>query len=140
MTLYVIGALCGIAAGLLAGLCGVGGGIVLVPAFVFFLRMDQKTAVATSLAVIIVTSLVGTVRNSGNQLVDWKVVGVTALASAVMVWFSSEWLRKLTNQSLTRLFAVFMVVMGIYMLVRSFSPQAEKTAPLPVATSIPPVK
>jgi uncharacterized membrane protein YfcA len=140
MSLYVIGALCGMAAGLLAGLCGVGGGIVLVPAFVFFLRMDQKTAVATSLAVIIVTSLAGTLRNSGNQLVDWKVVGATALASAVMVWFASDWLRKLSNLSLTRLFAIFMVVMGIYMLVRSFSPQADKAAPLPVATSIPPVK
>jgi uncharacterized membrane protein YfcA len=43
----------GIVSGVIAALCGVGGGVVMVPAFVFFLKLPQKTAVATSLAIII---------------------------------------------------------------------------------------
>jgi uncharacterized membrane protein YfcA len=121
MQLYLLCAFSGALAGAVAGLCGVGGGVILVPVFVIGLHMEQKTAVATSLAIIIFTALVATVRNSGNQLVDWKVVAATALASSVVVWFASDWLKKMSNLSLTRIFAVFMIAMGLWMLGKSFS-------------------
>ena len=54
MKTIAISAAIGIAAGLLGALCGVGGGIVMVPAFVAALGFEQKKAVATSLAVIVV--------------------------------------------------------------------------------------
>lgn len=117
---YLICAGIGIVAGVLAGLCGVGGGVFMVPAFVLFLSMKQKEAVATSLAVVIVTSVVATVKNSGNQLVNWKLAIVTALASILVVWYAADWLKKMSNLTLTRIFAVFMVVIGVWMLGRSF--------------------
>lgn len=121
MQLYLSCALIGALAGVIAALCGVGGGVFMVPVFVIGLHMEQKTAVATSLAIVIFTSLVATVRNSGNLLVDWKVVAATALASSVVVWFASDWLKKMSNLSLTRIFAVFMIAMGLWMLGKSFS-------------------
>lgn len=121
MQLYLICALVGALAGIVAGLCGVGGGLFMVPAFVIALHMEQKTAVATSLAIIIVTAFVATVRNTGNLLVDWKVVAATALASAVTVWFAADWLKKMSNLSLTRIFAALMIAMGVWMLGKSFS-------------------
>lgn len=121
MPFYLSCLLIGALAGVIAALCGVGGGVFMVPVFVIALHMEQKTAVATSLAIVIFTSVVATVRNSGNHLVDWKVVAATALASAVVVWFASDWLKKMSNLSLTRIFAVFMIAMGVWMLGKSFS-------------------
>jgi hypothetical protein len=43
----------GLAAGVLAGMFGIGGGLVIVPALVFFAKMPQKTAVGTSLAALL---------------------------------------------------------------------------------------
>lgn len=137
MSVVVISALIGAVAGILAGLCGVGGGVFMVPAFVLLLNMNQKTAVATSLAIVIVTSLVATIKNAGNQLVDWKVVLSTAVLSALVAWFAADWLKKLSNLSLTRIFAVFMVVIGLYMLVRSFGPQSAGAAAGPAAATQP---
>jgi uncharacterized membrane protein YfcA len=47
----------GVLSGVVAALCGVGGGVVMVPAFVSLLGLPQKVAVATSLAIIIPTSI-----------------------------------------------------------------------------------
>ena len=49
----------GVGAGFLSGLFGVGGGLVIVPALMAVLGMDQRRASATSLAAIIVTAAVG---------------------------------------------------------------------------------
>jgi uncharacterized membrane protein YfcA len=114
--LLVSGVLIGAVAGLIAGLCGVGGGIVMVPAFVFGLGMSQRVAVATSLAVVAVAGLVGTVRNHESGLVEWRVVWPTALATAVVIWFAAGWLKHLSNETLMRVFAVVMIVAGVRML------------------------
>jgi uncharacterized protein len=115
----VLCVLIGAFAGMVAALCGVGGGVLMVPAFVLLLHMGQKTAVATSLAVVIFTSIAATAKNASNQFVDWKTVGLTALASVVVVWFAADLLKKMSNITLTRIFAVFMIVMGAQMLIKS---------------------
>ena len=61
----------GLAAGLLGALCGVGGGIVMVPAFVGLLGLEHKQAVATSMAVIIVTGAAVRLTGSGLGCDDW---------------------------------------------------------------------
>ena len=86
MKILAIATLTGIAAGLLGALCGVGGGIVMVPAYVTALGFEQKKAVATSLAVIVIVALVSTLNTSlrkGESLIDWRVVALTAVAAAL---------------------------------------------------------
>ena len=53
MKAVVGGTLIGVTAGILAGMVGVGGGIVIVPALVYLFGMDQHTAQGTSLAVLL---------------------------------------------------------------------------------------
>jgi uncharacterized membrane protein YfcA len=107
----------GLAAGLLGALCGVGGGIVMVPAFVSMLGLDHKQAVATSMAVIIVTAISATLNNArANNLIDWKIFAVVGLASVVTAWFGSDLMRSLSNQTLTRIFGVALVLFGARML------------------------
>lgn len=117
MKLMLLAILTGLAAGLLGALCGVGGGIVMVPAFVALLGLEHKQAVATSMAVIIVTAIAATINNSrANNLIDWKVVATVGLASAVAAWFGSDLMRSLGNQTLTRIFGVLLVAFGLRML------------------------
>lgn len=119
MKLILIAIAIGLVAGLLGALCGVGGGIVLVPAFVAFLGFEQKRAVATSLAVIIITALAATASNTrAGNLIDWKIVAAVGLASALTAWFGSDLMRSLSNQTLTRTFGVVLVLFGARMLIK----------------------
>ena len=109
----------GLVAGLLGALCGVGGGIVMVPAFVAFLGLSQQQAVATSLAVVIVTALSATANNArAGNLIDWKIVAVVGLGSALTAWFGSDLMRSLSNQALTRTFGIVLVLFGARMLIK----------------------
>ncbi len=109
--------LIGLLAGLLGALCGVGGGLVMVPAFTLAFGIEHKQAVATSMAVIIVTALAATANNARIAgLIDWKIVAMVGLASAVAAWFGSDLMRSLSNQTLTRLFGSVLVLFGLRML------------------------
>jgi uncharacterized membrane protein YfcA len=113
MKIWIIGFLVGIVSGTVAALCGVGGGILMVPAFAMLLGVAQKTAVATSLAVIVPTSLVATILNWKNGLVNKPVFCATALGTAV---FFTEKLKHFRDETLTRIFGVVVIVMGVLML------------------------
>lgn len=118
MKLILIPFLIGIFAGVMAGLCGVGGGIVMVPAFTFFLGMEQKAAVATSMAVIVPTAILAIGRFSQAGLVQWNIFLPTAIGAMITAWLATGWLRKLSNEQLTKIFAVMMILIGITMLCK----------------------
>lgn len=118
MKTLITASVIGITAGLLGALCGVGGGILMVPAFVSVLGFEQKKAVATSLAVIVIIALISTLNNSRQDgLIDWKVVALTAIAAALAAWFGTDLMHKLSNQHLTRLFGIVLLVFGAKMLI-----------------------
>lgn len=120
MKFVLIAIITGLAAGLLGALCGVGGGILMVPAFVSLLGQEHKQAVATSMAVIIVTAIAATLNNSRvSDLIDWKIVLIVGLASAVAAWFGSDLMRSLSNQTLTRVFGALLLIFGLRMLIKA---------------------
>lgn len=114
---FFVGLGIGALTGVLAALCGVGGGLIMVPAFVFLMALDQKSAVATSLAVIIAVSLVTTARYSAGSLVKWQVVLPVAVGAVATAWLAAGWLEHLSNQTLTRVFALVMIMVGVRMLL-----------------------
>lgn len=107
----------GILTGIIASLCGVGGGVVMVPAFVCLLKLEQKTAVATSLAIIIPTALMATTQNARSGLVEWRIALVTAISASIFAYFGAGWLKTMSNESLTRIFGTILVVFGLRMLL-----------------------
>jgi uncharacterized membrane protein YfcA len=120
MKTLIIAAFTGVIAGLLGALCGVGGGIVMVPAFVTVLGFEQKKAVATSLAVIVIIALVATLNTSLRKepgLIDWRVVALAAVAAALASWFVTDLMHNLSNQYMNRIFGVVLLVFGIKMLL-----------------------
>jgi uncharacterized membrane protein YfcA len=77
----------GIVAGMIAGVFGVGGGVVFVPTLVFFLGMSQVHAQSTSLLAIIPVAILGTWRERRTGGVDWRhvaLIGVASIATAVL--------------------------------------------------------
>ena len=116
----MIAILVGLAAGLISALCGVGGGILMVPAFVLALGFTQQQAIATSLAVIVITSLVASSNNliKAGHLIDWKIVAIVGVASAIAAWFGTDLMRSLSNQTLTRIFGIVLLVFGARMLIK----------------------
>ena len=111
----------GAIAGVVAALCGVGGGVVMVPAFVYLLKMGQKTAVATSLAAIIFTAIFTSLKNQSNGLILWRVALVSGLASAAVGWRAADELKKLQDITLTRIFATIIIGFGVIMWCQSLN-------------------
>ena len=102
----------GIVAGVLSAVCGVGGGIVVVPALVLLRGFDIKVAVGTSLAYIVPTAAWGAWRKPVG-LVDWRVAAVLAvggvLGATIGVWAANELPAAWTK----RIFAVVLVAVAI---------------------------
>ena len=119
MKIVITGLIVGLAAGLAGALCGVGGGILMVPAFVLAHGMGQKHAVATSLAVVVVTALAGTANHvlRKSDLIDWRLVACTAVGAAVAAWYGTELMTNMSNQQLTRIFGILLILVGARMLM-----------------------
>ena len=117
MKLTIIALIIGAAAGLLGALCGVGGGIIMVPAFVAAFGIEHKSAIATSLAVIVVTALAATLNNARSEnLIDWKIVAITATAAAAAAWWGTDLMHQIKSPTLTKIFAITLILIGIKML------------------------
>lgn len=116
MITVLIGAL----GGVMAALCGVGGGVVMVPAFVMLLKMGQKTAVATSMAAIVFTAIFTTAKNQMNGLVDWRTALIAGAAGALVGWFAADLLKTLSDTTLKRFFATAIIIFGVQMWIQSF--------------------
>jgi uncharacterized membrane protein YfcA len=106
----------GIVSGIASGLFGVGGGIVMVPAMVFFLKMDIKVAVGTSLAVIIPTAIIGTFKHWSLGNMDWR-VALSLAPTAVLGGYVGAWLTThISSGNLKRAFGGFIVLVGLRLL------------------------
>ena len=108
----------GLATGTLAGLLGVGGGVVMIPAMVLLLGEVNVIAKGTSLAVIIPTSLMGTWRNRKSANVDVRaatIVGLSGIASAVA---GGSIAAKMSESLSNGLFATLLVVVAVQMIYR----------------------
>ena len=100
----------GLVGGVLAGLFGVGGGIVFVPALTLGLGLAQLTAEATSLAAMVPVVCVGALRQHRTGLVDWRTGAVIGVASTAGVLVGVEIATSLSNDALRRGFAVLLVI------------------------------
>ena len=109
----------GVAAGLIAGLLGVGGGVLMVPALVVFLGLSQIEGEATSLLAIVPTALVGAWRQSRYGNVRWRdamfVGGLSVAGGAAGVAAANA----LPDRALRLGFAAIMVVVAVQLVRRS---------------------
>jgi uncharacterized protein len=109
--------LVGLAAGMLSGLVGVGGGIVIVPALVLLFHFTQKNAQGTSLGIMMLpVGILAVIQYYRQGHVDFKIVGLIATGFVVGGLLGSKLALSLPDDVVKKIFAVFMLLMACKML------------------------
>lgn len=109
--------LIGLLGGVTSGLLGVGGGIVMVPAMTLLAGVPIKTAIGTSLAVIIPTALMGVAEHHRQGNVDWRIALWIAATAVVGGWVGARLVGSISPDLLKRTFGGIMVLVGVRMLL-----------------------
>ena len=108
-----------IGVGLLTGLVGIGGGFMVVPALVLLARVPMRQAIGTSLLVIALNSVAGFAGYATTVSVPWTFLfAFTAIAIAGIL-AGTYLVRFIAQQTLKRGFAVFIMLMGVFILYQS---------------------
>jgi len=109
--------LVGLAAGTLSGLVGVGGGIIIVPALVFFLGFSQQAAQGTSLGLLLLPVGILAVINYYNKgFIDLKVVGIMCAAFVLGGWLGSKLALSLSQDLVKKIFAIVLFYTAFKMM------------------------
>lgn len=107
----------GILSGILAGVFGVGGAIIVIPALVFILGLSQHQAQGTSLAFMLPpVGILATWNYWKSGHVDWKIALVLSITFVLGAYFGSQLSLNISDRSLRRAFGVLMIVMALKMI------------------------
>jgi uncharacterized protein len=118
----------GLAAGILAGLLGIGGGVLMVPAMVLLAGFDQHVAQGTSLLVIIPAAAAGSITHYRHSRLTLRDAGLLAAGGVIGALIGSFTALSLDEGLLQRLFAVLILVVAGRMLLGA-RPAARPTKP-----------
>lgn len=113
--------LTGLLAGFLSGLFGVGGGILIVPALVYLVRLDTRLAAGTSLLAILPSAIVGVLTYASAGNVDLLLAALLALGAIVGAPIGSWLLEKVSKRTLQWSFIAFIgvVIVSLFLVVPS---------------------
>lgn len=111
----------GVGVGLLTGIVGAGGGFLIIPALVLLAKLPMKKAVATSLLIIGVKSLIGFIGDVENLDIEWDfLLSFTSLSIAGI--FVGIWLnRYIEGSKLKKAFGWFVLIMAIVIVVQELT-------------------
>jgi uncharacterized protein len=117
MQTVIILIIIGIAAGILGGMVGVGGGIIIVPALIFFLGFSQKMAQGTSLGILLLpVGILGVFQYYKQGYIDMRVVLIISLGFLIGSFFGSKIALSLPQDTVKKIFAVLMIIVAVKML------------------------
>jgi uncharacterized protein len=120
--IVIILLLVGLVAGMLGGIVGVGGGIIIVPALVYFLGFSQHTAQGTSLGLIMLpVGILGFLQyyyscQKAGTPISFNVIGILAIAFVVGSYFGSKIALSVPQDILKKCFAILLVIVAVKML------------------------
>jgi len=117
----IICALIGLAAGTLGGLLGVGGGVVMVPAFMRLLHLPAHQAVGTSISVIVFIAASAALKHHQQGSTQWRIVGLVLVTSIVGAWIGAALTDQVPERTLRLGFAAFLLVVAIDMAARAWN-------------------
>ena len=110
----------GLAAGVLAGMFGIGGGLVIVPALLYFMKLSEVDSIGTSLAALIPpVGLLGAMEYYRTGHIHLKYALVIAAGLFVGAYFGARIILALPPLTTRRIYAVFLVIVAARMLLAS---------------------
>jgi len=111
----------GLAAGILSGVFGIGGGIIIVPALIYLARFTQHQATGTSLAVLLPPiGIAAAAEYWRNGNVNVRAAVIIALSMLVGGWFGAVFANRIAGPYLRLAFGVFVVSLGVYLMYGAF--------------------
>lgn len=117
MPSWLIFALIGILGGIAAGLFGIGGGIVIVPALIYWAGFSQHMATGTTLAMLLPPiGLAAALEYYRHGNVNIKAAVILAGAMFVGSWFGAYFANQMQGPHLRLLFGIFVCSLGIYLI------------------------
>ena len=133
-------ALEGAAVGVLTGFVGVGGGFLIVPALLIFGKLPMRTAIGTSLVIITMNSSVGFFKyqhylSEHDLSVNWSTIGVFVAVGVIGCFIGQRINSKLNQRALKKAFAIFLVLIGAFVIFEEGSKllHADETQPTSTA-------
>jgi len=115
--MWIVLILIGVASGMLSGFVGVGGGLIIVPALVLFLEFSQKMAQGTSLAILLLpVGILAVMEYYKHGYIDIKIALIISAGFVVGGFFGSRIALVLPQDTIKKIFAIFMLIVAIKML------------------------
>ena len=111
----------GFVVGVVTGIVGAGGGFLIIPALVLLAKLPMKKAVATSLLIIAVKSLIGFLGDIQNLDIDWVFLLIFTAISVLGIFIGIRLNSFIDGKKLKKLFGWFVLIMGVYIIYRELS-------------------
>jgi uncharacterized membrane protein YfcA len=111
-------ALWGFFIGIVTGLLGAGGGFLIIPALVLFMKLPMKTAIGTSLVIIAINSTFGFLFSLKQTPLDWKILLLFTGLAVVGIYVGSLFTEKIPGRTLKKWFGFFVLIMGVYIVIK----------------------
>ena len=108
----------GFGVGIITGLVGAGGGFLIIPALVILAKLPMKKAVATSLLIIAIKSLIGFIGDVENLVIDWAFLLTFTGLSVVGIFIGIYLNQFIQGNKLKKAFGWFVLLMAIYILLK----------------------
>ena len=106
----------GILAGIICGLFGTGGGMILVPSFVYMLKVEPKRARATSICCMLVMVITSSIFYYSNNYINWEAGLLCAIGGIVGGYFGAKILKKIPDYILKMVFICFLIYVSYSMI------------------------
>jgi uncharacterized protein len=104
--------------GIVTGLVGAGGGFLIIPALVLLSKLPMKEAVGTSLVIIAAKSLIGFFGESSETFINWGLLATVSAFATAGIFIGVSLSKKINGDRLKPAFGWFVLVMGIYIIVK----------------------
>ena len=109
--------LIGFTAGLISGFFSTGGGLILVPAFIYLLGEDSQTARGTSIFCILPMVITSSFFYYKGHYINWKTSMLCAIGGSIGGFFGAKLLKKLPEKTLKIAFTIFLIYASYKMLI-----------------------
>ena len=106
----------GLLAGIISGLFSTGGGMILVPAFIYLLDVDATKARGTSIFCILPMVVTSSFFYYKNDFIDWKIASLCAIGGAIGGYVGAKLLKKLPEKVMKIAFTAFLIYISYRMI------------------------
>lgn len=108
----------GFVSGIFNGLCGSGGGIILVPSLTYFTKVEKHNAHATAIAVILPLTVISSFIYLKSGIIDINTTITVTIGTIIGAFIGSKLLTKLPINILRKIFGTFMIIAAIRMVIQ----------------------